>query len=134
MRDDIVQNDSGLSTKVMDVKDVLRNLNSLEIKLKAPKEALLQTHILNSLTWAEKGIYVDIDEHFVPSLAERVSFAAFQPISGSTKSELQSLQLKKLEAMDIKNTFERLDRSLELSKANISTVAAKLAIQSVEIQ
>lgn len=48
----------------------------------APKEALLQTHILNSLTWAEKGIYVDIDEHFVPSLAERVSFAAFQPISG----------------------------------------------------
>ncbi|XP_022973983.1 uncharacterized protein LOC111472596 isoform X1 [Cucurbita maxima] len=134
VRDDIVQNDSGLSTKVMDVKDVLRNLNSLEIKLKAPKEALLQTHILNSLTWAEKGIYVDIDEHFVPSLAERISFAAFQPISGSTKSELQSLQLKKLEAMDIKHTFERLDRSLELSKANISTVAAKLAIQSVEIQ
>lgn len=133
MRDNIVQDECGLSSKVMDVKDVLHSLNSLEIKLKVPKEALLQTQILNSLTWAEKGIYVDIDQNFVPSLAERVSFAAFQPISGSTKSELQSLQLKKLKAMDIKNTLERLNKSLKLTKENISKVAAKLAIQSVEI-
>ncbi|XP_038890566.1 uncharacterized protein LOC120080083 [Benincasa hispida] len=133
VRDNIVQDECGLSSKVIDVKDVLHNLNSLEIKLKAPKEALLQTQIMNSLTWAEKGIYVDIDQNFVPSLAERVSFAAFQPISGSTKSELQSLQLKKIKAMDIKNTLERLNKSLKLTTENISTVVAKLAIQSVEI-
>ncbi|XP_022155251.1 uncharacterized protein LOC111022391 isoform X1 [Momordica charantia] len=134
VRDNIVEDATGSSTKVMELKDALHNLNSLEIKLKAPKEALLQTHILNSLTWAEKGIFVDMDEKFVPSLAERVSFTAFQPISGSTKSELQSLQLKKLMAVDIKNTIERLNESLELTKANISTMAAKLAIQSVEIR
>ncbi|KAL4017306.1 hypothetical protein IC575_020856 [Cucumis melo] len=133
VRDNIVQDECSLSSKVMDVKNVLHNLNSLEIKLKAPKEVLLQTQILNSLNWAEKGIYVDIDQNFVPSLAERVSFAAFQPISGSTKSELQSLQLKKLKAMDMKNTLERLNKSLKLIKENISTVAAKLAIQSIEI-
>ncbi|KAL0540450.1 hypothetical protein IC582_020456 [Cucumis melo] len=133
VRDNIVQDECSLSSKVMDVKNVLHNLNSLEIKLKAPKEVLLQTQILNSLNWAVKGIYVDIDQNFVPSLAERVSFAAFQPISGSTKSELQSLQLKKLKAMDMKNTLERLNKSLKLIKENISTVAAKLAIQSIEI-
>lgn len=37
-------------------------------------------------------------------------------------------------AVDIKNTIERLNESLELTKANISTMAAKLAIQSVEIR
>ncbi|XP_011656126.1 uncharacterized protein LOC101210271 isoform X2 [Cucumis sativus] len=133
VRDNIVQDECLLSSKVMDVKNVLHNLNSLEIKLKAPKDELLQTQILNSLNWAEKGIYVDIDQNFVPSLAERVSFAAFQPVSGSTKSELQSLQLKKLKAMDMKNTHERLNKSLKLTKENISIVAAKLAIQSIEI-
>lgn len=58
------------------------SFHSLQLNNQAPKEVLLQTQILNSLNWAVKGIYVDIDQNFVPSLAERVSFAAFQPISG----------------------------------------------------
>ena len=47
-----------------------------------PKEELLQTCIVNSLLWAEKEPSVDCDEAFVPSLAERISFAALQPVSG----------------------------------------------------
>lgn len=49
----------------------------------APKEAPLQTQIANSLMWAEKELLVDCDEAFIPSLAERVSFAALQPVSGN---------------------------------------------------
>ncbi|KAJ6884616.1 hypothetical protein NC652_031581 [Populus alba x Populus x berolinensis] len=130
-----------ISSKVTAVKDALRSLNSLEIKLKvpfllsswlhwkfsssrrarhlsanigkkAPKEELLQTCIANSLTWAEKQ----------PSL-ER-----------STQSETLKLQQQKLRAMDLKDTLQRLDNSLDLVNENISMVAAKLAIQSLEMQ
>ena len=48
----------------------------------APKEELLQTCIAKSLMWAEKEPSVDCDEAFVPSLAERISFAALQPVTG----------------------------------------------------
>jgi hypothetical protein len=33
--------------------------------------------------WTEKELLVDCDEAFFPSLAERVSFAALQPVSGN---------------------------------------------------
>lgn len=36
--------------------------------------------------------------------------------------------------MDVKDTWERLENSLKLVTDNISMVAAKLAIQSVEVQ
>lgn len=55
-------------------------------------------------------------------------------LTGSTESELLKLQSKKLKAMELKDTLERLDQSLELNKENISVVAARLAIQSLEIQ
>lgn len=42
----------------------------------------MQTYVLNSLQWAEKQPSLDCDEAFIPSLPERVSFAAFQPVSG----------------------------------------------------
>lgn len=42
----------------------------------------MQTYILNSLQWAEKEPSLDCDEAFIPSLPERVSFTAFQPVSG----------------------------------------------------
>uniref|UniRef100_A0A5B6ZZW2 Lon N-terminal domain-containing protein n=1 Tax=Davidia involucrata TaxID=16924 RepID=A0A5B6ZZW2_DAVIN len=100
----------------------------------APKEALLQTQIANSLMWAEKEPSLDCDEAFVPSFAERVSFAALQPVSASTQSELLALQKEKLRAMDIKDTIQRVDKSIEFVKKNISMVAAKLAIQSLEAQ
>ncbi|XP_062097652.1 uncharacterized protein LOC133803574 [Humulus lupulus] len=125
---------SKLSSKVTEMKESLHSLNSLEIKLKAPKEAPLQTRTANSLAWAEKTPSIDCDEAFIPSLSERVSFAGFQPVTGSTESELLKLQSKKLRAMEEKDTINRLDESLELSKENVSRVAARLAIQSLEIQ
>nr|XP_015902439.2 uncharacterized protein LOC107435356 [Ziziphus jujuba var. spinosa] len=130
--DKVPDSPSRLSSKVIEVKEALSNLNSLEIKLKAPKEALLQTSTANSLVWAEKEPFIDCDEAFIPSLPERVSFVGLQPVSGSTQSELQKLQNKKLRAMELKDTLQRLDDSLELIKENISMVAAKLAIQSLE--
>ncbi|XP_024021069.1 uncharacterized protein LOC21391681 isoform X2 [Morus notabilis] len=77
---------SGLSSKITEVKEALHSLNSLEIKLKAPKEALLQTHTANSLAWTEKEPSLDCDSAFIPSLSERVSFAGFQPVSGNFSS------------------------------------------------
>ncbi|XP_004299809.1 PREDICTED: uncharacterized protein LOC101295420 isoform X1 [Fragaria vesca subsp. vesca] len=134
VHDTLPDNISRLNPKVMQVKEALCSLNSLEIKLKAPKEAPLQTQIANSLMWAEKELQVDCDETFFPSLAERVSFAALQPVSGSSQSELLKLQQEKLKAMELKDTMHRLDSSLQFVKDNISMVAAKLAIQSVEMK
>ncbi|KAM1738293.1 hypothetical protein ACFX11_014131 [Malus domestica] len=186
VHDRVPESESGLDPKVMQVKEALYSLNSLEIKLKkgivlavsrsnqnrtgilvaveccmitkrveiqtvtrasdqmkkvesqveceAPKEAPLQTRIANSLMWSEKELGSDCDEAFIPSLPERVSFAALQPVSGSGESELAKLQLEKLRAMELKDTVQRLDNSLEFVKDNISMVAAKLAIQSVEMQ
>ncbi|KAB1204748.1 hypothetical protein CJ030_MR8G027405 [Morella rubra] len=71
-----------VSSKAREVREAISNLTSLEIKLKAPNEALLQTHITNSLLWAEKDPSLECDEAFIPSFAERVSFAALQPITG----------------------------------------------------
>ncbi|GLU06711.1 hypothetical protein SLE2022_237140 [Rubroshorea leprosula] len=134
MQDRVVDGTDNLSPKVMQVKEALYSLNSLEIKLKTPKEAELQTYILNSLSWAENEPSLECDEAFVPSSAERVSFAAFQPVTGSTQSELLKLQGEKVKAMELKDTLQRLESSLELVKDNISMVAAKLAIQSLEMR
>lgn len=133
MQDRVHDYASEMSSKVMELKEALYSLNSLEIKLKATKESLLQTRIANSLTWAEKEPSEDCDEAFVPSLAERVSFAALQPVSGSSRSELVMLQREKVRAMDVNDTLQRLEDSLKLVKNNISMVAAKLAIQSLNV-
>lgn len=54
-------------------------------------------------------------------------------LTGSTDSELLKLQYKKLRAMELKDTLQRLDESLALIKENTSMVAARLAIQSLGI-
>ncbi|WRX31171.1 Lon protease [Theobroma cacao] len=133
-QDMVLDSTTNITSKVLQVKEALHSLNKLEIKLKAPKGAPLQTSCLNSLTWAENELSLECDKDFVPSSAERVSFAAFQPVSGSTQSELLKLQEEKLKAMKLKDTVQRLDNSLELIKESTSTVAAKLAIQSLEMQ
>ncbi|EOY17361.1 ATP-dependent protease La domain-containing protein isoform 2 [Theobroma cacao] len=133
-QDMVLDSTTNITSKVLQVKEALHSLNKLEIKLKAPKGAPLQTSCLNSLTWAENELSLECDKDFVPSSAERVSFAAFQPVSGSTQSELLKLQEEKLKAMKLKDTVQRIDNSLELIKESTSTVAAKLAIQSLEMQ
>ncbi|KAJ6383716.1 hypothetical protein OIU78_027080 [Salix suchowensis] len=91
MQDMVIGSGNEISSKVIAVKDALRSLNSLEIKLKAPKEELLQT--------------------------------SFQPITRSTQSETLKLQQQKLRAMDLKDTLQRLDNSLDSVNENISMKA-----------
>ncbi|KAM3397309.1 hypothetical protein BC332_00910 [Capsicum chinense] len=130
--DNIPHSDTELISKVLEIKEALHNLNCLEIKLKAPDDALLQTLTVNSLRWSENTPVLDCDNSFIPPLAELVSFAALQPVSGSSESELLKLQKKKLRAMDIKDTLERLEDSIGYVRDNISLVAVKLAIQSLD--
>ncbi|KAI8531073.1 hypothetical protein RHMOL_Rhmol11G0109300 [Rhododendron molle] len=73
---------SRVSFQVVELKEALHCLNGLEIKLKAPKEALMQTQIANAVKWAEKESSVESYGAFFPSSIERLSFAGLQPISG----------------------------------------------------
>ncbi|KAI3763098.1 hypothetical protein L1987_53548 [Smallanthus sonchifolius] len=134
LQDNVPQNESEVSSKVLELKEALEGLNSLEIKLKAAKDEPLLTQTANSLDWALKEPSLDCEEVFIPSFAEHVSFAALQNISGSTHSEMIKLQKEKLKAMDIKETLERLETSLSFVKNNVSMTAAKLAIQSLNMQ
>ncbi|MFS7910614.1 hypothetical protein Hanom_Chr02g00108331 [Helianthus anomalus] len=54
--------------------------------------------------------------------------------TGSTHSEMLKLQNEKLKAMDVKETLRRLETSLSFVKNNVSMTAAKLAIQSLNMQ
>ncbi|OMO95875.1 hypothetical protein CCACVL1_05205 [Corchorus capsularis] len=81
-QDEVLDGTTNLTSKILQVKEALQSLNKLEIKLKTPKEAPLQTSCLNSLQWAESELSLECDKGFFPSSAERVSFAAFQPVSG----------------------------------------------------
>ncbi|XP_044495619.1 uncharacterized protein LOC123218305 isoform X2 [Mangifera indica] len=126
MQDRNLYSPSDMNSLVLAVKEAVYNLNNLEMKLK--------THILNSLLWADKEPSLDCEEAFIPSLPERISFAAFQPVSRATQSELLKLQREKVKAMDLRDTKRRLNHSLQYLNDNISLVAAKLAIQSLEMQ
>lgn len=131
LQDNVPDCQSKINSAVTELKDTIYNLRSLEIKLKDFKDEPLQTHLTNSVRWAEKEMTLDCNETFVPTLAERMSFAALQPVSGSTHSELLKLQKEKLQAMDLKDTSERLANSIELVNENVAIVVAKLAIQSL---
>ncbi|XP_022875974.1 uncharacterized protein LOC111394402 isoform X3 [Olea europaea var. sylvestris] len=130
-QDDVSLEITEVHSKVLELKEALHSLNRLEIKLKVPQEALMQTQTANSLIWAETALDLECDNAFIPSVAERVSFSALQVVSGGTKSEWLKLQKEKVRAMEMKDTVERLNKSIELVKNNINTVAAKLAIQSI---
>ncbi|KAI7756201.1 hypothetical protein M8C21_032407 [Ambrosia artemisiifolia] len=134
LQDNVPQNEGEVSSKVLQLKEALEGLNSLEIKLKAAKDEPLMTQTANSLDWATKEPSLVCEAAFIPSLAERVSFAALQIVSGSTHSEMLKLQNEKLKAMDVKETLQRLETSLSFVKNNVSMTAAKLAIQSLNMQ
>nr|XP_019708765.1 uncharacterized protein LOC105053184 isoform X3 [Elaeis guineensis] len=132
--DDVSGQKSEIDSKLLELRKSIHNLHSLQIKLKvASKNELLQTRIKNSLAWAEREVYEDCDQAFIPNLAERLSFAALQTVSGMSDSELLALQSEKLRAMDSRDTVERLRNGIKFTKQNINMVAAKLAIQSLGI-
>ncbi|KAI0528541.1 hypothetical protein KFK09_001083 [Dendrobium nobile] len=122
-----------IESKVAMLRASLDDLHSLQIKLKATRHELLQTRARNALVWAEKEVFDDCDKAFIPNLAERLSFAALQPVSGCSKSELFALQKEKLRAMDSRDTLDRLNVGIKVAKQNTALTAAKLAIQSLEI-
>ncbi|XP_076932191.1 uncharacterized protein LOC143597632, partial [Bidens hawaiensis] len=134
LQDNVPENESEVSSKVVELKEALEGLHSLEIKLKAAKDEPLRTQTANSLDWAVKQPSLDCEQAFIPSYAERVSFAALQNVSGSTHSEMIKLQNEKLKAMDVKETLQRLETCLSFVKNNVSMTAAKLAIQSLNMQ
>ncbi|CAA6663940.1 unnamed protein product [Spirodela intermedia] len=133
MQDGTDGSDSEIVSKVTALKESLANLNNLEIKLKASQDEPLQTRIRSSMIWAEKEAPEVYSQAFIPGVSERISFAALQPVSGSTQTEILTLQRRKLWAMATRDTSKRLNNGLQLVKHNIALIAAKLAIQSVEI-
>uniref|UniRef100_A0A0E0BGS6 Lon N-terminal domain-containing protein n=1 Tax=Oryza glumipatula TaxID=40148 RepID=A0A0E0BGS6_9ORYZ len=81
--------------------------------LQVPEDEPLQTNIKASLLWSEKEIFEEYNEGFIPALPERLSFAAYQTVSGMSEAELLSLQKYKIQAMDSTNTLERLNSGIE---------------------
>uniref|UniRef100_A0A0D3HJP3 Lon N-terminal domain-containing protein n=1 Tax=Oryza barthii TaxID=65489 RepID=A0A0D3HJP3_9ORYZ len=99
--------------------------------LQVPEDEPLQTNIKASLLWSEKEIFEEYNEGFIPALPERLSFAAYQTVSGMSEAELLSLQKYKIQAMDSTNTLERLNSGIEYVEHNIGMLAARLAIQNI---
>uniref|UniRef100_A0A0E0BGS7 Lon N-terminal domain-containing protein n=1 Tax=Oryza glumipatula TaxID=40148 RepID=A0A0E0BGS7_9ORYZ len=99
--------------------------------LQVPEDEPLQTNIKASLLWSEKEIFEEYNEGFIPALPERLSFAAYQTVSGMSEAELLSLQKYKIQAMDSTNTLERLNSGIEYVEHNIGMIAARLAIQNI---
>ncbi|KAL0351314.1 UNVERIFIED_CONTAM: hypothetical protein Scaly_1520100 [Sesamum calycinum] len=55
-------------------------------------------------------------------------------MAGATKSELLKLQREKLTAMDVTDTLVRLEKATEVARDNTAILAAKLAIQSLDMR
>ena len=55
-------------------------------KKEMPEDEPLQTNIKSSLMWSEKETFEGYDEEFIPGLVERLSFAAYQSVSGDKRS------------------------------------------------
>ncbi|GLJ18476.1 hypothetical protein SUGI_0327630 [Cryptomeria japonica] len=133
MQDEIPSDSNSVDASVEDLKLALTDLHCLQIKLKTLKDEQLQTPLWNSLRWAEKEDFLDYNKTFVPRLAERISFAALQPVVGATVSEIQGLLQARLEAMESRSTVKRLESVMKLVNESKALIAAKLAIQSLKL-
>ncbi|KAK1276726.1 hypothetical protein QJS04_geneDACA010005 [Acorus gramineus] len=85
LRDNVPNRLSEVTSKVVELREALCSLHRLQIKLKPSKDEPLQTPHQNSLKWAEREI-VDCNKAFIPEVAERLSFAALQPVVGTYRS------------------------------------------------
>ncbi|KAK3149912.1 hypothetical protein QOZ80_3AG0224580 [Eleusine coracana subsp. coracana] len=120
-----------LSTRISKLRESMCSLHSLQMKLKVPEDEPLQTNIRASLLWSEKEIFEEYNKSFIPGFPERLSFAAYQSVSGMSDAELLTLQENKIQAMDSTNTLERLNNSIDYVEHNIGMIAARLAIQNI---
>lgn len=120
-----------LGMRISKLREGMCNLHSLQMKLKVPEDEPLQTNIKSSLLWSEKEIFEDYDNEFIPGLPERLSFAAYQSVSGMSDAELLTLQKYKIKAMDLTDTLERINSGIEYVEHNIGMIAARLAIQNI---
>lgn len=120
-----------LDMRISKLRGSMCNLHSLQMKLKVPEDEPLQTNIKGSLLWSEKQIFEEYNEAFIPGLPERLSFAAYQIVSGMSDAELLTLQKYKIQAMDSTDTLERLNGGIKYVEHNIGMIAARLAIQNL---
>ncbi|XP_066335321.1 uncharacterized protein [Miscanthus floridulus] len=120
-----------LGTRISKLKESMCNLHNLQMKLKVPEDEPLQTNIRASLLWSEKEIFEEYNESFIPGHLERLSFAAYQTVSGMSDEELLTLQNYKIQAMDSIDTLERLNNGIKVVEHNIGMIAARLAIQNI---
>jgi len=120
-----------IGTKISKLRESMCNLHSLQMKLKVPEDEPLQTNIRASLLWSEKENFEVYNESFIPGLPERLSFAAYQTVSGMSDAELHTLQKYKIQAMDSTNTLDRVNNGIEYVEHNIGMIAARLAIQNI---
>jgi hypothetical protein len=82
---DISSESIELGLRISKLRESMCNLHSLQMKLKVPEDEPLQTNIKASLLWSEKEIF-EYNEGFIPALPERLSFAAYQTVSGDNRS------------------------------------------------
>ncbi|PWZ27072.1 Exocyst complex component EXO84B [Zea mays] len=99
--------------------------------LSVPEDEPLQTNIRASLLWSEKESFEEYNESFIPGRPERLSFAAYQTVSGMSDEELLTVQNYKIQAMDSTDTLERLNTGINFVEHNIGMIAARLAIQNI---
>ncbi|XP_024517618.1 uncharacterized protein LOC112341551 isoform X1 [Selaginella moellendorffii] len=133
VKDETPKDADRIQSSVESLKKTLSDVQQLQIKLKTSKDELLQTPLQRALEWAERANFGENLSYFVPNREERLSFAALQPISGANAGELRQLLEQRLVAMDSTDTLERLTSSMEYAQHSRSSVAAKVAIQSLQL-
>ncbi|XP_024533416.1 uncharacterized protein LOC112347187 isoform X1 [Selaginella moellendorffii] len=151
VKDETPKDADRIQSSVESLKKTLSDVQQLQIKLKVScalllcassleafllqtsKDELLQTPLQRALEWAERANFGENLSYFVPNREERLSFAALQPISGANAGELRQLLERRLVAMDSTDTLERLTSSMEYAQHSRSSVAAKVAIQSLQL-
>jgi len=133
VRDEYPEERESLPTKIDGLKKTLAEVQQLQIKIKTSKEVPLLTPLEKALQWAEKGELDSIVERFVPNREERLSFAALQPIAGASPGELHKLLQERLKAMTTLDTEVRLNTAKEYAEQSRASVAAKVALQSLQL-
>ncbi|OEL20476.1 hypothetical protein BAE44_0018505 [Dichanthelium oligosanthes] len=90
-----------LGTRISKLRESICNLHSLQMKLKVPEDEPLQTNIRASLLWSEKEIFEQYNDSFIPGFPERLSFAAYQTVSGDVSLSFQPFSCQSSELVTL---------------------------------